>query len=120
MNLLQSIAITDDIMNRILIVGRLLYENRGIDTLVRFTLKNPELRHMIVCGSDVEGHQWAQHCCLYTWLEQVRMAESSELLVLILFLTHSHANIESFRKQIMIYDLIGREDLKGGQLATYK
>lgn len=60
MHLLQSIARTDDIMNRILIVGRLLSENKGIDTLVRFTLKHPELRYIIVCGKDVKGHQSGQ------------------------------------------------------------
>jgi len=48
MHLLQSIARTDDIMNRILIVGRLLSEYKGIDILVRFTLKHPELRYIIV------------------------------------------------------------------------
>jgi tetrahydromethanopterin S-methyltransferase subunit A len=40
--LLQSIARSDNMMERILIVGRLLSENKGIDTLVRFTLKHSD------------------------------------------------------------------------------
>jgi tetrahydromethanopterin S-methyltransferase subunit A len=47
-------------MERVLIVGRLLSENKGIDTLVLFTLKHSELVYMIVCGKDVKGHQSGQ------------------------------------------------------------
>src|SRR5207302_341594 len=57
MALLQAIAKTDDIMSRILIVGRLLSENKGLDTLVRFTLKQSALLYLVVCGKDVRGHQ---------------------------------------------------------------
>jgi tetrahydromethanopterin S-methyltransferase subunit A len=37
MDFLQAIARSEDMMERILIVGRLLSENKGIDSLVRFT-----------------------------------------------------------------------------------
>ncbi|MGC1928264.1 MAG: hypothetical protein WA667_04770 [Candidatus Nitrosopolaris sp.] len=112
MYLLQSISRTDDIMNRILIVGRLLSENRGIDTLVRFTLKHPELRYMIVRGKEVKGHQSGQ-----ALLSLHRNGTDKNGRIVgaagpYPFLTYSHTDIESFRKQIIIYDLIGCEDLK--------
>ena len=48
------------IMNRILIVGRLLSENKGIDTIIRFILCHPKLNLMIICGREVKGHQAGQ------------------------------------------------------------
>jgi tetrahydromethanopterin S-methyltransferase subunit A len=112
MHLLQSIARTDDIMDRILIVGRLLSESRGIDILVRFTLKHPELRHIIVCGKDLKGHQSGQ-----ALLSLQRNGTDKDGRIVGAagrhpFSTHSRTDIESFRRQIIIYDLIGCEDLK--------
>ena len=112
MHLLQTIATKEDIMNRILIVGRLLSENRGIDTLVRFTLKHPELRYIIVCGRDVKGHQSGQ-ALLSLYMNGT--GKDGRIVGAIgphPFLTHSHIDIESFRKRIIIYDLIGCDDLK--------
>lgn len=112
MHLLQSIARTDDIMNTILIVGRLLSENKGIDTLVRFTLKHPELKYVIVCGKDVKGHQSGQALLS---LHKNGTDKDSRIIGAASphpISTHSRIDIESFRKQIMIYDLIGCEDLK--------
>ncbi len=59
-DLLLEIFNTPHIMNKILIVGRLLSENKGIDAMIRFSIKNPGLRHIIVCGSEVKGHKSGQ------------------------------------------------------------
>jgi tetrahydromethanopterin S-methyltransferase subunit A len=112
MALLQAIAKTDDIMSRILIVGRLLSENKGLDTLVRFTLKQSELLYLVVCGKDVRGHQSGQallslHRNGITRDGKIIGANGPHP-----FLTCLQEDIESFRKQIMIYDLIGCEDLE--------
>ena len=112
MALFQTIAKTDDIMSRILIVGRLLSENKGLDTLVRFTLKQSELLYLVVCGKDVRGHQSGQallslHRNGITRDGKIIGANSPHP-----FLTCLQEDIESFRKQIMIYDLIGCEDLE--------
>jgi tetrahydromethanopterin S-methyltransferase subunit A len=99
-------------MNRILIVGRLLSENRGIDTLVQFTLKHPELRYIILCGRDVKGHQSGQALLS---LHRNGIGKDGRIVGAAgpyPFSTHSHTDIESFRKQIIIYDLIGFDDLK--------
>jgi len=109
--LLQAIAKTDDI-NRILIVGRLLSENKGLDTLVRFTLKQSALLYLVVCGKDVRGHQSGQallslHRNGVTRDGKIIGANGPHP-----FLTCLQEDIESFRKQIMICDLIGCEDLE--------
>jgi len=111
MALLQAIAKKDDI-NRILIVGRLLSENKGLDTLVRFTLKQSALLYLVVCGKDVRGHQSGQallslHRNGVTRDGKIIGANGPHP-----FLTCLQEDIESFRKQIMICDLIGCEDLE--------
>jgi tetrahydromethanopterin S-methyltransferase subunit A len=55
-DLLKEISNSVDIMNRILIVGRLLSENEGIDTIIKFVLDHTELHHIIICGKEVKGH----------------------------------------------------------------
>jgi tetrahydromethanopterin S-methyltransferase subunit A len=115
MDLLQTIARTEGVMNRILIVGRLLSENKGIDTLIKFTLKHPELRYIVVCGNDVKGHQSGQALLSLYRNGVCRDGKIIGATGPQPFLTHLHADIESFRKQITIYDLI-----KCGELETVK
>ena len=43
-------------MDRVALVGRLLSENRGIDSLIRGTAANPGITTLIVCGRDAPGH----------------------------------------------------------------
>jgi tetrahydromethanopterin S-methyltransferase subunit A len=59
-DLLENISKSVAIMNRILIVGRLLSENKGIETIIQFIVGHPELHNMIICGKDVKGHQAGQ------------------------------------------------------------
>jgi tetrahydromethanopterin S-methyltransferase subunit A len=51
---------TSDIMSRIVISGRLLSENKGIDAMINFMVEHPELRCIIVCGEEVKGHRAEQ------------------------------------------------------------
>jgi tetrahydromethanopterin S-methyltransferase subunit A len=117
MDLLQAIARREDMMERILIVGRLLSENKGIDTLVRFTLKHSELVYVVVCGKDVKGHQSGQ-----ALLSLHRNGVTAEGKIIGATSPHPvlrclQEDIESFRKQIMIYDLIGCEDIETVNIA---
>ena len=59
-DLLKELSKSVDIMNRILIVGRLFSENEGIDTIIKFVLDHTELHHIIICGKEVKGHQAGQ------------------------------------------------------------
>jgi tetrahydromethanopterin S-methyltransferase subunit A len=59
-DLLENISKSVAIMNRILIVGRLLSENKGIETIIQFIVGHPELHNMIICGKEVKGHQAGQ------------------------------------------------------------
>jgi tetrahydromethanopterin S-methyltransferase subunit A len=59
--LLEDICKSSEIMDKILIVGRLLSENKGIDAIIRFTLAHPELHYIIVCGK-VRCIRLVKHC----------------------------------------------------------
>ncbi len=45
------------ILNQISIVGRLLSENKGIDSIIKYVYKNPKVDTIIVCGKEVWGHK---------------------------------------------------------------
>jgi tetrahydromethanopterin S-methyltransferase subunit A len=100
-------------MNRILIVGRLLSENKGIETIIKFTLGHPNLHYMIICGKEVKGHQAGQALLsLYTngINNDGRIIGAKGPYPL---LRSSQKDIEVFRKQIYkIYDLIDIDDIK--------
>ena len=111
-HLLHAIANSDDIMNRILIVGRLFSENKGLDKLINFTVKHQALHHIIVCGKEVRGHKTGQALIS---VHRNGVTKEGRIIGAIgphPFLTCSQTDVELFRRQNTIYDLIGNEDLK--------
>ncbi len=56
MKLLEEIA-NSPLMSRVNVAGRLLSENKGIETLVRHVISNEKIRIIILCGNDVSGHR---------------------------------------------------------------
>lgn len=59
-DLLERISRTVALMDKIAIAGRLLSENRGIDAMIEFTSRNPDLERIILCGKEVKGHRAGQ------------------------------------------------------------
>jgi tetrahydromethanopterin S-methyltransferase subunit A len=55
-DLLKNFA-NSEILNQISIVGRLLSENKGIDSIIKYVNKNPKVNTIIVCGKEVWGHK---------------------------------------------------------------
>ncbi len=112
-DLLETIARNTDMMSRILVVGRLLSENKEISTLIRFTVRYPDLRYIVVCGREVKGHKTGQALLS---LHRNRVNKDDSRIIGAIgpnpFLTCSQTDIESFRRQTKIYDLIGSEDLE--------
>jgi tetrahydromethanopterin S-methyltransferase subunit A len=58
-DLLKKIS-RSEMISEIVIAGRLLSENKGIDAIINFTLEHPDLRRIIVCGKEVKGHRAGQ------------------------------------------------------------
>ena len=55
-DLLKNFA-NSKILNQISVVGRLLSENKGIDSIIKYVNKNPKVDTIIVCGKEVWGHK---------------------------------------------------------------
>ena len=115
MKLLEDIC-KSDLMERVLIVGRLLSENRGIDTIVKFTLSNQELRHIIVCGKEVKGHQAGQ-ALLSLHAYGINNDKSGEGIIIAAKGHYPHLksckeDLDLFRSQIVkIHNLVGVDDV---------
>ena len=45
-----------EIMDKLVIAGRLLTENKGIDQIIEYCIQNPQIEYIILCGKDVKGH----------------------------------------------------------------
>ena len=46
-----------DILSQICVAGRLLSENKGIDSMLDYVFKNKNVKTIIVCGKEVWGHK---------------------------------------------------------------
>ena len=55
MDLLKNIS-SNPIMDKLLIVGRLFSENKGIDHLIQFCTISSTMKYLILCGKDTSGH----------------------------------------------------------------
>lgn len=55
-SLLKEIA-NSELMNDISLVGRLFSENKGIDSIIRYSNSKPNLETIIICGKEGWGHK---------------------------------------------------------------
>ena len=90
----------------------MLSENKGIETIIQFILRHPELHNMIICGKEVKGHQAGQ-ALLSLYNDGVddegRIIGAKGPYPL---LRSSQKDIEIYRKQInKIYDLREIDDI---------
>ncbi|MGQ0772079.1 MAG: tetrahydromethanopterin S-methyltransferase subunit A [Nitrososphaerota archaeon] len=110
MGLLREIS-SSDLLNKVAIAGRLLSENKGIDALVSYVVKNPTLDTIIVCGTEVSGHL-AGHSLISLHkygTDQNRIVNSSSPDPI---LSASKSEIQQFQKQITVIDKIGETKLE--------
>ena len=92
------------------IVGKLETENIGIDKIIKNTIANPNLRHLIVAGVDPKGH-----LCGQTLLALAENGVDADGRVIgslgkrPVLRNVSPAEVDAFRKQVQAFDLIGCE-----------
>lgn len=100
-----------EIIDRVAIIGRLLSENKGIDSMVRY-VNQKDIKKIILCGKDVWGHK-AGHSLIklhengidYGTKRIVGSASPEP------FLTVSQTEIEHFQA-IELVDMIGETNLE--------
>ncbi len=110
-DLLKDFA-NSKILNHISIVGRLLSENKGIDSIIKYVYKNQKITTIIVCGKEVWGHK-AGHALFQFHKNGVdknnRIINSSSPDP---YLTVSKSQIQYFQNNITLVNLINETDLK--------
>jgi len=99
------------ILNDIAIAGRLLSENKGIDSIIKYVHKNQHITTIIVCGKDVWGHKSGQSLfALYKY----GIDENNKIINSISpdpYLTVTNAEIQYFQNHITLVDMIGETNL---------
>lgn len=110
MDLLKEIS-NSNLMEKIAIAGRLYSENKGIDELVSYIIKNQNIKTLIVCGKEVSGHKTG-HALIslykYGIDDNNRIVNSHSPSP---FLTISKSDVEKFQKQITLVNRIGETRL---------
>ncbi len=110
-DLLKKLA-NSEILNHISIVGRLLSENKGIDSIIKHVYKNQKITTIIVCGKEVWGHK-AGHTLFQLHKHGVdknnRIINSSSPDP---YLTVSKSQIQYFQNNITLVNLINETDFK--------
>ena len=110
MNLLKEIS-KSSVIKEVAIAGRLLSENKGIDSLVRSVISNEKIDTIILCGKDTLGHKPGDSLlCLYKNgidANHKIIGSSSPHPVL----TASKKQVSKFQGQVKIINKIGKTSI---------
>jgi tetrahydromethanopterin S-methyltransferase subunit A len=94
-------------LQNVAIIGRLLSENKGIESLVHYVNENPNIKTIILCGKEVWGHK-AGHSLLQLHKNGVdnngRIIDSTSPDPVI---TLTKSKVKKFQSQVRIIDMIG-------------
>ena len=114
---LASPELTDRIAElnpvEVCIVGKTETENIGIDKLIKNTITNKAIRFLVLAGTDPKGHKPGQTILSLSANgidERMRVVGSAGKRPFLRNVTKEE--IESFRKQVEVIDLIGCEDVR--------
>ncbi|MBL7001143.1 MAG: tetrahydromethanopterin S-methyltransferase subunit A [Nitrosopumilus sp.] len=110
-DLLKQFA-NSKILNHISIVGRLLSENKGIDSIIKHVNKNQKITTIIVCGKEVWGHK-AGHSLFQ--LHKNGVNKNNKIIYSISpdpYLTVSKSEIQYFQNNITLVNLINETNFE--------
>ena len=110
-DLLKKLA-SSEILNHLSIAGRLLSENKGIDSIIEHINKNQKITTIIVCGKEVWGHK-AGHSLFQLYKNGVdknnRIINSTSPDP---YLTVSKSQIQYFQNKITLVNLINETNFE--------
>lgn len=91
--------------------GTLQTENIGIEKIVCNVVANPNIRYLVLCGKEVQGHNSgsALRALLENGIDEKRTIVGSQALTPYLFNIPLEA-IKRFREQLTLVDLLGEMD----------
>ncbi len=104
---LLEIICRSSLMDMVLIAGRLLSENKGIDAIIGFTINHPELNRILLCGKEVKGHRAGQ---ALSALARNGVSTSGRIIGAVgpnPIITRCAQDVDIFRRQVQVIDSIG-------------
>lgn len=110
-DLLKKIS-NSELLNHISITGRLLSENKGIDSIIKYLNQNKKIKTLIVCGKEVWGHK-AGHSLIK--LHENGINEYGRIINSISpdpFLTSTKSEIDYFQNEINLVNIINETNLE--------
>jgi tetrahydromethanopterin S-methyltransferase subunit A len=103
---------SSEILNKISIAGRLLSENKGIDSIIKYVNENPQVRTIIVCGKEVWGHR-SGHSLFE--LHKNGIDKNSRIINSTSpdpYLTVTESEIKYFQENVRLVNMINQTDFK--------
>ncbi|MBC8458025.1 MAG: tetrahydromethanopterin S-methyltransferase subunit A [Deltaproteobacteria bacterium] len=93
------------------LAGTLQTENIGIEKIVTNIVANPNIRYLVLCGTEVAGHNTgdALRCLLENGIDERRTIIGSNALTPYLF-NIPIKSIKQFRKQLTLINLLNEMD----------
>ena len=110
-DLLKKIS-KSNLMKNISLVGRLLSENKGIDSIIHYVNSNENIKTIIICGEDVFGHNSGDSLLA---LHQNGIDQNGKIINSSSpdpVLTSSNTEVIKFQNQVKIINKIGISDIK--------
>lgn len=111
MDLLKKIS-NSELLNHISIAGRLLSENKGIDSIIKYLNQNKKIKTLIVCGKEVWGHK-AGHSLIKLYENGIN--EHGKIIRSLSpdpFLTSTKSEINYFQNEINLVNIINETNLE--------
>ena len=110
LDLLATLSKTEAVMDNVAIVGRLLSENKGIDTMIKFADEHTGLTRLLICGKEVKGHRAGQALLALARNGTDQSGRIIGALGPYPILESKFELIEKFRKRVEVVDLVGTVD----------
>jgi len=110
-DLLKKIS-NSELLNHISIAGKLLSENKGIDSIIKYLNQNKKIKTVIVCGKEVWGHK-AGHSLFK--LYENGIDDHGRIINSISpdpFLTSTRSEINYFQNEIYLVNLINETNIE--------
>lgn len=104
-------------LKNVAIIGRTCTENIGIEKVVKNIIANPAIRFLIVCGQESGASTLNGHLAGHTFLALKKNGITAQQRVIgssgkrPIFKNASFDEVERFRRQVELIDLIGCEDV---------
>ncbi len=110
-DLLKKLS-NSELLSKVAIIGRLLSENKGIESLVNYVNSHSNIKTVFLCGKEVWGHKTG-HSLLKLHKNGIdkrgRIIDSNSPDP---YLALTESEVKKFQTQVRIIDMVGETDLE--------